>query len=377
MPAIRLLSIAGTRPEAIKLAPIALAARGRPGLAHRLLASGQHLAPFDEALAAFGLRADRRMTVPVDPEPDIYVARLVAALAPVLAAEAPTMVLVQGDTSTAYAGALAAREAGLPIAHVEAGLRSGDLANPWPEERNRRAIDRLSTLLFAPTPEAAANLDMEDLAGAVIVTGNSGIDALLTIRDELDPPTPGGRHRLLLTCHRRESFGAGIDAICTAALRLAARGDVSLLVQVHPNPAVSSPLRTRLAGHPAISLVPPLGYREWVAAMASARLILTDSGGIQEEAPALGVPVLVLRHVTERPEGLASGNLRLVGTDPDRIVAEAVRLIEDDDAHAAMARPAFPFGWGRAAARILDQIEQHHARHRADDPALPSPAPQP
>ena len=360
---IDLLSIVGTRPEAIKIAPIAIEAARRPTLRHRILATGQKDALFDDALDGFGLAPDRRLTGVVrDPSPDVMTARLDAAVRPILAIERPAMVLVQGDTSSAYAAALAAHALGIPVGHVEAGLRSHDFAQPWPEERNRVMIDRLATLLFAPTQDAAANLAAERalVAGIVLVTGNTGIDALLAMRAQLAPaPPPSGPAPILLTCHRRENFGAGIAAICDAALRLASRGDVAILCPVHSNPIVADVVRARLSHHPAILLTGALPYRETVAAMATSRLILTDSGGIQEEAPALGTPTLVLRDVTERPEGVASGTLLLVGTDADRIVAAATRLLDDPAAHAAMARPAFPFGRGDAAIKILDGIEQY------------------
>jgi UDP-N-acetylglucosamine 2-epimerase (non-hydrolysing) len=223
-------------------------------------------------------------------------------------------------------------------------------------------IDRLATLLFPPTEDAKANLlaEREVVAGAIVVTGNTGIDALLTMRATLPAAPPrDGPALILLTCHRRENFGDGIAAICDAALQLAARGDVTILCPVHSNPQVGDVVRAKLADHPAIVLTGALPYRETVAAMATARLILTDSGGIQEEAPALGTPTLVLRDVTERPEGLATGNLALVGTNTGRIVATATRLLDDPAAHAAMARPAFPFGRGDAAIKILDAVEHY------------------
>lgn len=374
--AIRLLSIVGTRPEAIKIAPLAIAASQRTGVSHSLFATGQHGTMFDDALADFGLRPDLRLApLPHDPLPGVMTARLADALAPELAAERPDLVLVQGDTTSAYAGAIAAHRLGIPVGHVEAGLRSHDFGRPWPEERNRVMIDRLATLLFAPTAEAAANLVTERavVAGKTHVTGNSGIDALLAMRARLpaavrspfDPPL------ILLTCHRRESIGAGIEAICTAALRLADRGDVAILCPVHSNPAVGEIVRRRLGSHPAITLTGGLRYRDSVAAMASARLILTDSGGIQEEAATLGVPVLVLRDVTERPEGLASGNLELVGTDAERIFASANRLLDDPAAHATMAAQLFPFGRGDAANKILDAIEQYFSSAPGNDHRLP------
>jgi len=300
--------------------------------------------------------------------------RFADAIEPMLMHEWPDMVLVQGDTSSAYAGALAAYRLGIPVGHVEAGLRSHDFDHPWPEERNRVMIDRLADLLFAPTAESAANLAFEAdvVKGRCLITGNTGIDALLAMRSRLSLPAPeAGKALILLTCHRRESIGPGIEAICAAALRLADRGDVAILCPVHPNPAVGETVRRLLGNHPAITLTGALRYRDAVAAMAHARLILTDSGGIQEEAPALGTPVLVLREVTERPEGVASGNLLLVGTNTDRIVAAAGRLLDDPAAHAAMSRPAFPFGRGDASVKILDAIEQYFSSAPSDEHPLP------
>lgn len=372
---IRLLCIAGTRPEAIKFAPILLASADRPDMECRLCATGQHGELFEEPLADFGLTADLRLPpVLQDPSPDVMMERFADAIEPMLMQEWPDMVLVQGDTSSAYAGALAAYRLGIPVGHVEAGLRSHDFDHPWPEERNRVMIDRLADLLFAPTAESAANLAFEAdvVKGRSLITGNTGIDALLAMRSRLSLPAPeSGKALVLLTCHRRESIGPGIEAICAAALRLADRGDVAILCPVHPNPAVGDTVRRLLGDHPAITLTGALRYRDAVAAMAHARLILTDSGGIQEEAPALGTPVLVLREVTERPEGVASGNLLLVGTDTNRIVAEASRLLDDPAAHAAMSRPAFPFGRGDASVKILDAIEQYFSSAPSDEHPLP------
>jgi UDP-N-acetylglucosamine 2-epimerase (non-hydrolysing) len=362
---IKILSIVGTRPEAIKIAPVALAARSRPGIHHRILATGQHDVLFDEALSAFGLAPDIRLRpIPRDASIEVMAERLSAAIAPIIDDEGPGIVLVQGDTTSAYAAAIAARRLDVPIGHVEAGLRSHDLRQPWPEERNRVMVDRLSTLLFAPTQEALGNLMAERPAvnGHVVVTGNTGIDALLIARGPAPtPPGPAtaGKHLIFLTCHRRESIGDGIAGICTAALQLADRGDVEILCPVHTNPQVAATVRERLGLHPAIRLTAPLPYHATVSAMAAARIILTDSGGIQEEAPALGVPTLVLRDLTERPEGVASGNLKLVGTDPTRIVSAASHLLDDPAAHATMARIAYPFGTGGAAVKILDVVEQY------------------
>jgi UDP-N-acetylglucosamine 2-epimerase (non-hydrolysing) len=376
---IRLLSIVGTRPEAIKIAPVAIAAADRKSISHRILATGQHDALFTDALADFGLTADETLApVARDPSPDVMVRRLAAAIAPILAVDCPDMVLVQGDTTSAYAAALAANDRNIPVGHIEAGLRSFDFTQPWPEERNRVAIDRIARLLFAPTRAAATNLDQDgEVTGGILVTGNTGIDALLLMRDRLPPPltpAPSTPALILLTCHRRENFGTGIEGICAAALRLAERTDVRILCPVHSNPAVRDIVRARLSDHPRITLTGALSYRDAVAAMRAARLILTDSGGIQEEAPTLGTPTLVLREVTERPEGLATGNLALVGTDPVRIVAAASRLLDDPAAHAGMARPAFPFGDGRAAMKILDGIEQFFSSP-APPPAAPASLP--
>lgn len=364
------MSVIGTRPEAIKIAPLALEAFRRPTVRHHILAIGQQDALFDDALDGFGLTPDLRLP-PVlhDRDPDILAKRFDATIRQVLAVERPDMVLVQGDTTSAYAAATAAHRLGIPVGHVEAGLRSHDLTQPWPEERNRVVIDQPATLLFAPTADAEANLLAERavVTGDIRVAGNTGIDALLTMRANLPSPPPGDDPALiLLTCHRRENFGAGIAAICDAALALAARGDVTLLCPVHSNPQVGDVIRVKLSDHPAIVLTGALPYRETVAIMATARLILTDSGGIQEEAPELGTPTLELRDVTERPEGLATGNPALVGTDPDRIVTTAVRLLDDPVAHAAMARPAFPFGTGDAAIKILDAIEQYFSSAPSD-----------
>ncbi len=276
----------------------------------------------------------------------------------------PHLLLVQGDTTSAWAAALAAHALGVPVGHIEAGLRSGNPLSPWPEERNRIEIDAVASLLFAPTPAAAANLAADPAAsGHVAITGNTGIDALLAIHARHAPlPVHTGAKRLILaTTHRRENVGAGIEGVCEALRTLADRGDVEIVLPVHPNPAVQGQILSALSGHANISLIPALDYPDMVRLMALAYLILSDSGGLQEEAPALGVPLLVLRENSERPEAILSGNARLVGTDPARIVAEAARLLDRPGAHARMARPAFPFGRGDAAGAILDLIEDWSA----------------
>lgn len=351
---VKVALIAGTRPEAIKLAPLLKQLRRRPAFAPTMIATGQHPVLLRAALAEFGLRADHDLALP-NKGLEAFCASLATALSPLLAGMAPDLVLVQGDTSSAWVAARVADALGLPVGHVEAGLRSGDERMPWPEERNRREIDALSTLLFAPSARAAGNL--RDASGRVVVTGNTGIDALFAILEAAPPRLrETGIRLLLVTCHRREAIPRLAD-LCAALLALAARPDVHIHLPVHPNPAVAETLRARLGGHPNILIETALPYRDLVALLGRADLLLTDSGGLQEEAPALGLPTLVLRDVTERPEPVTSGNARLVGLDRARILHEATRLLDDPTAYAAMARPSFPYGRGDAATKIADAIE--------------------
>jgi UDP-N-acetylglucosamine 2-epimerase (non-hydrolysing) len=283
------------------------------------------------------------------------------------------LVVVQGDTSTALGGALAAFSAGIPVAHVEAGLRTHDPLLPWPEEEYRTAIDAQADLLFAPTELAAANLRAEKVPGEVHVTGNSGIDALLAMEPALRghralPAVP----RLLVTCHRRESWDEGLDSIAAALRQIASVARIEFVL--HPNPHVARTMRASLGGVDAITLVPPCSHRELLDRMRKADLVLSDSGGIQEEAPALGVPLLVLREKTERPEGIGAGNAVLVGTDRDRIIHQVQVLLSDPEALARMARPCLPYGDGHAAPRIATVIEQWLKR-RDRPPPKSSPVP--
>lgn len=266
--------------------------------------------------------------------------------------------MVQGDTSSALGAAQAAFDRSIPVAHVEAGLRTGDSASPWPEERYRTAIDAQATLLFAPTEGAATNLSAETAPGAIFVTGNTGIDAFRAAEATLPPAMLRERTRpqLLVTCHRRESWGEGLEAIAGALRSLAASAFADIRFVLHPNRHVARAMRALLGGIEGIDLVEPCGHRAMLAMMRDADLILSDSGGMQEEAPALGVPLLVLREKTERPEGLASGNALLVGTDPERILAEVRRLLGDPLALAAMSNRALPFGDGRSAGRIAGLV---------------------
>ena len=266
----------------------------------------------------------------------------------------PALLIVQGDTSSALGAAQAGFDRSVPVAHVEAGLRTGDPASPWPEESYRTAIDAQATLLFAPTEGAASNLCAETVPGAIFVTGNTGIDALRAAEASLPPALLRERTRpqLLVTCHRRESWGDGLEAISEALRSLAGSALADIRFVLHPNRHVARAMHALLAGCEGIVLVEPCGHREMLALMRDADLILSDSGGMQEEAPGLGVPLLVLREKTERPEGVASGNAVLVGTDPKRILAEVERLLRDPLALSAMSRRAFPFGDGRSAGRI-------------------------
>lgn len=349
----RFLLIVGTRPEAIKLAPLA---HVLDELNHDpvICTTGQHPELARSALAWFDLRPDLELTVGRTTLDQISAA-LITVVAGAIASTRPDWVIVQGDTASAFAGAFAAHLARRPVAHVEAGLRSGDRWNPWPEEANRKLIAQLADLHFAPTECAAAALRVENLTpDSIHVTGNTGLDALRLIQAGLPPPTPraDGRRNILVTCHRRESFGAPMIDIASAMRRIAAREDVAVTIPLHPNPAAGGLLAAELADCPNVELTPPLAYPNFVAALAAAHLVLTDSGGVQEEAPALGVPALVLRTTTERLEGIAAGTARLVGTDPDRIVTETARLLDDPAAHAAMARAHNPYGDGYAAMRI-------------------------
>lgn len=366
----KVLVVFGTRPEAIKLFPVIRALATRPAVTVRTCASGQHRALLDQVLSTMGQRPDIDLDL-MEPGQslDRLTARLLVGLGEAMDREEPDWVVVQGDTATAMAGALAAYHRRVPVAHVEAGLRSGDIHHPFPEEVNRRVIAQIARLHFAPTATAAAALRREGVAEeAIQVTGNTGIDALIWTRDRLaaDPtlaadldPVLGraaGKRLVLVTAHRRENLGDGLAGIARAVGMIAARGDTALLFPVHPNPEVRRVVEGVLGNQPAVLCTPPLDYPHFVRALAQCDLVLTDSGGVQEEAPALGKPVLVMRNTTERPEGVAAGTARLVGTDADRIVAEVARLLDDPAAYTAMARAHSPFGDGRAADRIAARV---------------------
>ena len=346
--------VIGTRPEAIKLAPVAFALAAS-GVRPRLLFTGQHpLDPADHGLDPFDRVA---LDCPGKRNPLAHSDAVARAMADVLA-DPPVMLVVQGDTSSALGGAMAAYAAGVPIAHVEAGLRSFDPAMPWPEEQNRVTIDRLSTLLFAPTATSAANLRADRIDGAISITGNSGIDALFGVLDRLGPvdiALPGARLRLLVTCHRRENMGRPMRSVAAALNQLARDHPVDIKIVLHTNPAVAAAMRKALEPSPSIALLPPLTHPQMILAMLAADVLLSDSGGVQEEAPALGVPLLVLRDKTERPEGIASGNMILAGTERDKIIALVMRLF-DPAVRASMSRPSLPYGDGQAGPQIADAM---------------------
>jgi UDP-N-acetylglucosamine 2-epimerase (non-hydrolysing) len=367
----RLLVVFGTRLEAIKLFPVIRALRAEPGLETSVCVTGQHRALLDPVLGLAGIRPDIDLDLMRPGQSlDALAGRLLAGIGTVLDAERPACVIVQGDTASAKCAALAAYYRRLPVAHVEAGLRSGNLNHPWPEEGNRRIIGMLADLHFAPTDRAAAALRSEGIDPSRIhMTGNSGIDALLHVRDllrenKLCAPIVGdlaarfpGRRIIVVTCHRRENL-TGLHAIAAALRTLAARPDVAMVLPLHPNPEIGEVFRAALDGLPNVALIDPLDYPEFVALLDVCHAVLTDSGGVQEEAPALGKPVLVMRETTERPEGVAAGTARLVGTDPDHIIGEVTRLLDDPAAYNAMARAHSPYGDGRAAERIAAVMRQ-------------------
>jgi UDP-N-acetylglucosamine 2-epimerase (non-hydrolysing) len=368
MARLRVAVVAGTRPEAIKLAPVVRALRARPSVETLFVSTGQHREMLRQVLAAFDLAPDLDLELmrPGQDLHDVTVAAL-QRLKPVLREWRPGWVVVQGDTTTAMAAALGAFYERVPVAHVEAGLRTNDRYRPFPEELNRRIVDQLSAALFAPTALAREALLREGFPdGRILVTGNTVVDAIQQLRAAgagrrrdaggLDLDALPGRV-VLVTSHRRESFGVGLAAICRALVRVADHApDVTIVYPVHLNPNVDGPVRAALGGHPRIVLLPPVSYVELVALLERAHLVLTDSGGIQEEAPSFRRPVLVLRDVTERPEGIAAGVAAVVGTGEERIVAETLRLLEDPAAYARMASGANPYGDGQAAERIVEAL---------------------
>lgn len=368
---MKVFVVFGTRPEAIKMAPVVKALAAEPAIRPVVCLTGQHRDMVAGVMQLFGITADYDLAI-MRPEQDLaYVTSAVLrGVGRALTVERPDWVLVHGDTTTALAAALAAFYAGCRIGHVEAGLRSGDLQRPWPEEMNRILVDRVADVLFAPTAGARDNLLKENVpAGRVLVTGNTVVDALLATEARLRSDAPLNasvaagfgfldpeKRLILVTGHRRESFGAGFEEICGGLRLLAERPDVEIVYPVHLNPAVQGPVRRILGGLPNVHLLAPVDYLPFVHLMMRSHLILTDSGGVQEEAPTLGKPVLVMREVTERPEAVAAGTAALVGADRRRIHAGAVELLDSPARYREFARAHNPYGDGRASQRIRDWL---------------------
>ncbi|MDR2862628.1 MAG: UDP-N-acetylglucosamine 2-epimerase (non-hydrolyzing), partial [Puniceicoccales bacterium] len=374
--------VAGTRPECIKMAPVYFALKESASLEPVFLSTAQHRQMLDQALSVFGIKPEHDLNLmqPGQTLPDLT-ARVLTAVGGFLDKHLPAAVLVQGDTTTVLASALAAFYAKVPIGHVEAGLRTGDMLAPFPEEMNRRLTSPLARWHFCPTAQSRDNLLREGIADAqCFVTGNTVIDSLLRVRDQLDAKgvvardvavrcripadfvrdflEVSGRRWVLVTGHRRESFGGGFEAICQAILQLVSRfPDLGILYPVHLNPQVQEPVNRILGGHPRVALIPPVDYEDFIWLMNRSYFVLSDSGGVQEEAPSLGKPVLVMRETTERPEGVAAGTCRLVGTDTGKILSESSVLLTDAAEYARRTALKNPYGSGIAAQEIRRILE--------------------
>jgi UDP-N-acetylglucosamine 2-epimerase (non-hydrolysing) len=353
--------VLGTRPEAIKLAPVIQAFRAADDIHTRVVLTGQHREMVTQVMDLFGLQADHDLALMAPKQTLTHITcGALQGLQEEFERHRPDLVLVQGDTTTAFASALAAFYGQIPVGHVEAGLRTDDIFDPYPEEANRRLISQLALLHFAPTEVSARNLAASGVVGETLTTGNTVIDALLLMAQQAPPlQIPGldvARQRLILaTVHRRENWGDRLQDIGRGFLEVLERfPDTALLLPLHRNPTVREPLQALLGDHPRAFLTEPLDYDKLVAAMRAATLLLTDSGGLQEEAPALGKPVLVLRRTTERPEAVDAGTAKLIGTDSADILRETALLLESSEAYDAMARAHNPFGDGQASARILE-----------------------
>jgi UDP-N-acetylglucosamine 2-epimerase (non-hydrolysing) len=366
----KILIVFGTRPEAIKLFPVIRALEADPRFRPVVCVSAQHRQMLDQVLEIAGIVPDHDLDLMQPGQTlDSLTALLLTRLGAVMDAEQPERVIVQGDTATAMAGALAAYYRKIPVDHVEAGLRSGNIYHPWPEEVNRKIIGSIASLHFAPTAVAAGKLLAEQVpADRVHVTGNTVIDALKWVQARIvaKPSLAGdladlerlfaGRRIIGVTSHRRENFGEGMANIAQAIRQIVARQDVAVIFPLHLNPNVRAVMNQALGGLSNVALIEPLDYPHFVRLLSIAEIMLTDSGGVQEEAPALGKPVLVMRETTERPEGVSAGTARLVGTDATRIVTELFNLLDDKAAYEAMARAHNPFGDGQSAGRIVELI---------------------
>lgn len=371
---IKVLSIFGTRPEAIKMAPVIKKLSRHPDVFQNIVCvTAQHRQMLDQVLELFEITPDHDLNI-MKPGQDLYdiTSNVLNGLKPVLELEKPDIVLVHGDTTTSMAASLASYYKQIPVAHVEAGLRTGNIYAPWPEEMNRRLTGTMANLHFAPTAKASLNLIAEGVSEKTIhVTGNTVIDALLQVKNRIDldvclrqnlsaqfPTLDPTKKMILVTGHRRENFGNGFENICTALKQLAVRDDVQIVYPVHLNPNVQEPVHRLLSDNPNISLIEPLDYLPFVYLMTRSYLIITDSGGVQEEAPALGKPVLVMREITERPEALEAGTVKLVGTNKETIVHETEQLLDDQKAYEAMAQALNPYGDGMAAQRIVEVLNR-------------------
>ncbi|QIL82140.1 UDP-N-acetylglucosamine 2-epimerase (non-hydrolyzing) [Diaphorobacter sp. HDW4A] len=387
---MKILSVFGTRPEAIKMAPLVKVLELTPSIESLVCVTGQHRQMLDQVMQLFQIRADFDLAV-MQPNQTLngLFARAMSGVDEVIAKVRPDVVLVHGDTSTACACALAAFHRRVPVGHVEAGLRTGNLSMPFPEEMNRRTVDGVSEWMFAPTLTSKANLLRENLQGRIHITGNTVIDALAATCDTLHsndtlaaqmhanyPWIDPSRKLILVTGHRRESFGDGFRSICAALAELSKRPDVQIIYPVHLNPAVRDVVMSSLGQCNRTHLIEPLDYLDFVWMMQRAHIILTDSGGVQEEAPFLGKPVLVMRDVTERPEAVAAGTVTIVGTSTLRITEAVRRLLDDAPYHASFSRRINPYGDGKASQRIVSALMGRNFREFgaavADGTPLPS-----
>lgn len=366
----KVLLVFGTRPEAIKMAPVYQTLKGAPGLDVRVAVTAQHREMLDQVLRLFEIEPEYDLNV-MKPGQGLteITAAVLSGLKPLLEDFAPDLMLVHGDTTTTLSATLAAYYQKIPVGHVEAGLRTGNIYSPWPEEINRKVTSTIASLHFAPTKKAAANLTAEGVVPQkIIITGNTVIDALIDVVDRLenDPRQSAAfdaefgidptKRLILVTGHRRESFGGGFERICSALADLAKRNDLQIIYPVHLNPNVKGPVELSLGTLERVRLIPPQDYLPFVHLMRRADIILTDSGGVQEEAPSLGKPVLVMRDTTERPEAVDAGTVKLVGTDANLIASEAGKLLDNGKEYEVMSHAHNPYGDGRAAQRIHDAV---------------------
>lgn len=367
---IRVISVFGTRPEAIKMASLVSELENHPEIESYVCLTGQHREMLQQVIDIFDIRVDHNLDVMKSAQGLTHItSAILTGIEPVFDAIKPDIVLVHGDTTTTLAASLAAFYQKIPVGHVEAGLRTGDNYAPWPEEMNRRITDVITELYFAPTDSSAANLRREGIPVEKIhITGNTVVDSLLIASEKIKAEPfrsslekqfaflDSGKKLVLVTGHRRENFGGGFERLCSSLLELSKRDDIELLYPVHLNPNVCGPVNALLGNRPNIHLIEPADYLSFVYLMSCSFFIITDSGGIQEEAPSLGKPILVTRDVTERPEAVEAGTVRLVGTDMDRIVAESTALLDDPSWYETMSRAHNPYGDGKASRRIVDSV---------------------